>query len=41
VFHEGSVVAMLPSETSSDTDVVAAMFGDDHPGAAKRAGADG
>jgi ABC-type sugar transport system ATPase subunit len=30
VFHEGSVVAMLPSETSSDTDVVAAMFGDEH-----------
>jgi ABC-type sugar transport system ATPase subunit len=31
VFHEGSVVAMLASETSSDTDVVAAMFGDEHP----------
>jgi ribose transport system ATP-binding protein len=28
-FHEGSVVAMLPTESSSDTDVVAAMFGDD------------
>jgi ribose transport system ATP-binding protein len=28
VFHEGSLVAMLPAETSSDTDVVAAMFGD-------------
>ena len=46
VFHEGSVVAMLPSETSSDTDVVAAMFGDEHqagarqPGA-RQAGADG
>jgi ribose transport system ATP-binding protein len=29
VFHEGSLVAMLPTEMSSDTDVVAAMFGDD------------
>lgn len=28
VFHEGSLVAMLPTENSSDTDVVAAMFGD-------------
>jgi ribose transport system ATP-binding protein len=27
VFHEGSLVAMLPTEESSDTDVVAAMFG--------------
>ena len=35
VFHEGSLVAMLPTEMSSDTDVVAAMFGDDqrHGGA--------
>ena len=41
VFHEGSVVAMLPSETSSDTDVVAAMFGDEHPGGTQRVGADG
>jgi ABC-type sugar transport system ATPase subunit len=41
VFHEGSVVAMLPSETSSDTDVVAAMFGDEHPGGTQQAGADG
>jgi ribose transport system ATP-binding protein len=41
VFHEGSVVAMLPSETSSDTDVVAAMFGDEHPGGPRQAGADG
>jgi ribose transport system ATP-binding protein len=46
VFHEGSVVAMLPSETSSDTDVVAAMFGDEHPAnpqqpGTKQAGADG
>ena len=45
VFHEGSVVAMLPSETSSDTDVVAAMFGDEHPGPSQpggqRAGTDG
>jgi ribose transport system ATP-binding protein len=46
VFHEGSVVAMLPSETSSDTDVVAAMFGDEHradPGQAgpRQGGADG
>jgi ABC-type sugar transport system ATPase subunit len=41
VFHEGSVVAMLPSETSSDTDVVAAMFGDEHHGGTQRAGADG
>jgi ABC-type sugar transport system ATPase subunit len=41
VFHEGSVVAMLPSETSSDTDVVAAMFGDEHPGGTHQAGADG
>jgi ABC-type sugar transport system ATPase subunit len=40
VFHEGSVVAMLPSQTSSDTDVVAAMFGDEHPGAARQAGPD-
>jgi ABC-type sugar transport system ATPase subunit len=31
VFHEGSVAAMLPSRTSSDNDVVAAMFGDGHP----------
>jgi len=37
VFHEGSLVAMLPTEMSSDTDVVAAMFGDDR----HRAGADG
>ena len=29
VFHEGSLVAMLPTEVSSDTDVVAAMFGAD------------
>ena len=29
VFHEGSLVAMLPTQVSSDTDVVAAMFGDD------------
>jgi ABC-type sugar transport system ATPase subunit len=46
VFHEGSVVAMLPSETSSDTDVVAAMFGDEHPASPRQpgpqqAGADG
>jgi ABC-type sugar transport system ATPase subunit len=41
VFHEGSVVAMLPSETSSDTDVVAAMFGDEHHGGTQQAGADG
>lgn len=46
VFHEGSVVAMLPSETSSDTDVVAAMFGDEHPASPQQpgpqqAGADG
>jgi ABC-type sugar transport system ATPase subunit len=35
VFHEGSLVAMLPTEMSSDTDVVAAMFGDDqHRGGA-------
>ena len=35
VFHEGSLVAMLPTEMSSDTDVVAVMFGDDqHHGAA-------
>lgn len=35
VFHEGSLVAMLPTEMSSDTDVVAAMFGDDqHHGGA-------
>jgi ABC-type sugar transport system ATPase subunit len=33
VFHEGSLVAMLPAGTSSDTDVVAAMFGDDERGA--------
>ena len=33
VFHEGSLVAMLPTETSSDTDVVAAMFGDGEHGA--------
>ena len=32
VFHEGSLVAMLPTETSADTDVVAAMFGDDEHG---------
>jgi hypothetical protein len=37
VFHEGSLVAMLPTEMSSDTDVVAAMFGDDQ----HRGGADG
>jgi ribose transport system ATP-binding protein len=37
VFHEGSLVAMLPAEMSSDTDVVAAMFGDDR----HQAGADG
>jgi ABC-type sugar transport system ATPase subunit len=37
VFHEGSLVAMLPTETSSDTDVVAAMFGDDQ----HRGGTDG
>lgn len=37
VFHEGSLVAMLPTEMSSDTDVVAAMFGDDR----HHAGADG
>jgi len=36
VFHEGSLVAMLPTEMSSDTDVVSAMFGDD-----SRGGADG
>jgi ribose transport system ATP-binding protein len=41
VFHEGSVVTMLPSETSSDTDVVAAMFGDEHHGGTQQAGADG
>ena len=35
VFHEGSLVAMLPTEMSSDTDVVAAMFGGDrHDGSA-------
>jgi ABC-type sugar transport system ATPase subunit len=35
VFHEGSLVAMLPTEMSSDTDIVAAMFGDDqHRGSA-------
>jgi ABC-type sugar transport system ATPase subunit len=35
VFHEGSLVAMLPTGMSSDTDVVAAMFGDDkHHGGA-------
>jgi ribose transport system ATP-binding protein len=35
VFHEGSLVAMLPTEMSSDTGVVAAMFGDDkHHGGA-------
>jgi ribose transport system ATP-binding protein len=38
VFHEGSVVAMLPSETSSDTDVVAAMFGDEHHANPRQAG---
>jgi ABC-type sugar transport system ATPase subunit len=38
VFHEGSVVAMLPSETSSDTDVVAAMFGDEHPASPQQPG---
>jgi len=27
VFHEGSIAVSLPTETSSDTDVVAAMFG--------------
>jgi ribose transport system ATP-binding protein len=37
VFHEGSLVAMLATEMSSDTDVVAAMFGDDQ----HRGGADG
>ncbi len=37
VFHEGSLVAMLPTEKASDTDVVAAMFGDDQ----RRGGADG
>jgi ABC-type sugar transport system ATPase subunit len=37
VFHEGSLVAMLPAEMSSDTDVVAAMFGDGR----HQAGADG
>jgi ABC-type sugar transport system ATPase subunit len=37
VFHEGSLVAMLPTEMSSDTDVVAAMFGDDR----HHAGTDG
>jgi ribose transport system ATP-binding protein len=41
VFHEGSVVAMLPSQTSSDTDVVAAMFGDEHHGGTHQVGADG
>ncbi len=41
VFHEGSVVAMLPSQTSSDTDVVAAMFGDEHHGGTSQAGTDG
>jgi ribose transport system ATP-binding protein len=41
VFHEGSVVAMLPSETSSDTDVVAAMFGDEHTGGSRQVGAGG
>ena len=41
VFHEGSVVAMLPSQTSSDTDVVAAMFGDEHHGGTSQVGADG
>ena len=40
VFHEGSVVAMLPSQTSSDNDVVSAMFGDEHPGAIHGAGPD-
>ncbi|MFY9864423.1 MAG: hypothetical protein WAK58_11465, partial [Trebonia sp.] len=35
VFHEGSLLAMLPTEMSSDTDVVAAMFGaDKHDGSA-------
>lgn len=34
VFHEGSLVAMLPTEASSDTDVVAAMFGDRQQGRA-------
>jgi len=38
VFHEGSVVAMLPSQTSSDTDVVAAMFGDEHHANPQRPG---
>jgi ribose transport system ATP-binding protein len=37
VFHEGSLVAMLPTGMSSDTDVVAAMFGDDK----RHGGADG
>ena len=41
VFHEGSVVAMLPSQMSSDTDVVAAMFGDEHPGTVTRPGPEG
>ncbi|HVT70487.1 MAG TPA: sugar ABC transporter ATP-binding protein [Trebonia sp.] len=36
VFHEGSLVAMLPTKTSSDTDVVSAMFGDgEHQKAAR------
>jgi ribose transport system ATP-binding protein len=34
VFHEGSLVTVLPTEKSSDTDVVAAMFGDDRRGGA-------
>ena len=42
VFHEGSLVAMLPTEMSSDTDVVAAMFGDDKRHSdSRQGGADG
>ena len=40
VFHEGSLVAMLPTDTSSDTDVVAAMFGDDEHGAGQHGAGD-
>lgn len=32
VFHEGSLVVTLPATTSTDTDVVAAMFGRERPG---------
>jgi hypothetical protein len=32
---------MLPSQKSSDTDVVAAMFGDEHAGGTHQAGAGG